>query len=83
MARSTSSLALPKFDKEEKALDLRLRLKGRAALDLLDYQKAYEADHGEPIDPEILAQHILATFLERDKGFQARRKTGLGDSGIV
>lgn len=72
---SPSSLALPKFEKEEKALDLRLRLKGRAALDLLEYQRAYEADHGEPIDPDMLAQHIIATFLERDRGFQVRRKT--------
>ena len=79
MARSSSSLALPKFDKEEKALDLRLRLKGRAALDLLDYQAAYETEHGEAIDPELLAQHIIATFLERDRGFQARRKAGQGD----
>ena len=77
MVKSLTSLALPRFDKEEKALDLRLRLKGRAALDLLDYQQAYEAAHGEPIDPEILAQHIIATFLERDKAFQARRKSGL------
>ena len=76
MAKPPSSLALPKFDKEEKALDLRLRLKGRAALDLLEYQKAYEADHGEPIESESLAQHIIATFLERDRGFQARRKSG-------
>ena len=74
MPKTPSSLALPKFDKEEKALDLRLRLKGRPALDLLEYQQAYEADHGESIDTDLLAQHIIATFLERDRGFQARRK---------
>lgn len=78
MAKLPNALALPKFDKEERALDLRLRLKGRAALDLLEYQQAYEAAHGEPIDPEVLAQHIIATFLERDRVFQARRKSGLG-----
>ena len=76
MPKTPSSLALPKFDREEKSLDLRLRLKGRSALDLLEYQKAYETDHGESIDTDLLAQHIIATFLERDRAFQARRKVG-------
>lgn len=80
MARSPSPLALPKIEKEEKTLDLRLRLKGRAALDLTEYQKAYEAEHGEAIDTELLAQHIIATFLERDRGFQLRRKAGHGEA---
>ena len=79
MARSPANLALPKFEREERTLDLRLRLKGRPALDLAEYQKAYEAEHGEPIDTELLAQHIIATFLERDRGFQLRRKSGQGD----
>lgn len=76
MQRTPPELAIPKLDKEEKSLDLRLRLRGRAALDLIDYGKAYEATHGEPIDPELLAQHIIATFLERDRAFQTRRKAG-------
>lgn len=75
MAKSLPTLALPKLDREEKVTDLRLRLKGKAAIDLADYQRAYEADHGEAIETELLAQHIIATFLERDKVFQARRKT--------
>lgn len=81
MAKAPSTLALPKLDREEKTLDLRLRLKGRAAVDLTDYQQAYEADHGETIDTELLAQHIIATFLERDKAFQARRKSGQSSGG--
>lgn len=76
MAKTPSSLALPELDREEKTLDLRLRLRGRAAVDLTEYQQAYEADHGETIETELLAQHIIATFLERDKAFQARRKSG-------
>lgn len=75
MPKSPATIALPKFEKEEKSLDLRLRLKGRAATDLVDYQQAYEKDHGEAIDPELLALHIIATFLERDKGFQIRKKS--------
>lgn len=72
---ASAALALPKLDREEKVLDLRLRLKGRAAIDLADYQRAYEAAHGESIETELLAQHIIATFLERDKAFQSARKT--------
>ena len=75
MAKAPTTLALPKLEREEKTLDLRLRLKGKAAIDLLDYQRLYEADHGESLETEILAQHILATFLERDRAFQARRKS--------
>jgi len=76
MAKSLkAALALPKFDREEKVLDVRLRLKGRAAIDLVDYLRLYEDDHGEKIETELLVQHILATFLDRDKAFQARRKS--------
>lgn len=75
MAKAPTALALPKLDREEKVLDLKLRLKGRAAVDLAEYQKAYETDHGEKIETDLLAQHIIATFLERDKAFQARLKT--------
>lgn len=74
MPKTSATLALPKLEREEKTLDLKLRLKGRAASDLIDYQKIYEADHSDPIDPETLAQHIIATFLERDRSFQVRRK---------
>ena len=77
MPRSPASLALPKLDKEEKTLDLRLRLKGRAAVDYLEYQKAYEAAHGEAIDSELLAQHIIVTFLARDRAFQTFRRTAV------
>ena len=76
MAKPPSPIALPKLDREVKTLALRLRLKGRAAIDLADYQAAYEAEHGETIETELLAQHIIATFLERDKAFQSRRKIG-------
>lgn len=79
MARDPkTSLALPKIDTEEKSLDLRLRLKGKAAVDLSDYQAAYAEANG-PIELEILASHILATFIEADKGFQTwRRGRGAG-----
>ena len=76
MARSASPapLALPKIDLEEKSLEVRLRLKGKAAVDLADYQRAYQALNGAPIEAEPLIQSILAAFIEADRGFQAWRK---------
>jgi hypothetical protein len=77
MAKSPSpGLALPRIDREEKVLDLKLRLKGKAAVDLLDYQRAYEAAYGEKVDLDVLVLFVLAAFLEADRGFQAARKAG-------
>ena len=76
MARQQTShaLALPKIDLEEKTLEVRLRLKGKAAMDLLDYQRAYQALNGSTVEAEPLVQSILAAFLDGDRGFQAWRK---------
>ena len=66
-------LALAKIDLEEKSLEVRLRLKGKPAVDLMDYLRAYQALNG-PIEAEPLVQSILTTFIEADKGFQSWRK---------
>ena len=70
----TTTLALPRIDREEKLLDLRLRLKGKAAVELADYQRAYAATTGEPVEAEALVLHILTAFIDADRGFQAWRK---------
>jgi len=75
VARETkTTLALPKIDLEEKALDVRLRLKGKAAVDLADYQRAYAETNGHAVELDHLAAHILAAFIDADRGFQAWRK---------
>jgi hypothetical protein len=76
---ATLTLALPKIDLEEKTVEvrLRLRLKGKAAVDLLEYQRAYQSLNGEPIEPEPLVAHTLATFIDADRGFQTWRKSML------
>lgn len=71
-------LALAKIDLEEKSLEVRLRLKGKAAVDLADYQRAYQAANGQAVDPEPLVLHILAAFIDADRGFQAWRKANPG-----
>lgn len=68
------ALALAKIDLEEKSVEVRLRLKGKAAVDLMEYQRAYRALNGEAIEAEPLVAHILATFIEADRGFQTWRK---------
>lgn len=73
-----TGLALPKIDTEEKLVDLRLKLKGKAAIDLAEYQAAYAEENGA-IELDILAAHILATFIEGDKGFQAWRRARAGE----
>lgn len=74
MAKAPVPLALPKIDLEEKTLEVRLRLKGAAAVDLADYQRAYQALNGEAIEPEPLVASILAAFIAGDRGFAAWRK---------
>ena len=74
VAKASVPLALPKIDLEEKTLEVKLRLKGAAAVDLLDYQRAYQALNGEPIEPEPLVASILAAFIASDKGFSSWRK---------
>ena len=75
MTRPTKpTLSLAKLDLEEKVTDLRLRLRGKLALDLADYQRAYAQSNAQDIALEQLVPHILSTFMEADRGFQAWRK---------
>lgn len=74
MARTPmTTLALAKIDTEEKTTDLRLRLKGKLAVDLADYLRAYAEANG-PVDLEVLVPHMLGAFMGADRGFQTWRK---------
>lgn len=76
MAKSPAAppLALPKIELEERSLEVKFRLKGRSAVDLLDYKRAHQALNDQDVDIELLVQSMLAKFIETDKGFQAWRK---------
>ena len=81
MARTpTTTLALPKIELEEKATDLKLRLKGRIAVDLADYLRAYGEANGA-IDLDLLVPHMLGAFMDADRGFQTWRKADPARSG--
>jgi len=69
-----SPIALAKVDLEEKTLEVRLRLKGKGAIDVADYQRAYQAAHGQAIEVEPLILSILQAHIDGDKGFQAWRR---------
>lgn len=76
MAKSPATpIALPKLDLEEKTLEVRLRLKGKAAVDVADYQRAYRAAHDQAIEAEPLILSILQAHIDGDKGFQTWRRT--------
>lgn len=76
MAKSPAPtpLALAKIELEERSLEVKFRLKGRSAVDLLDYKRAHQALNDQDVDIEVLVQSMLARFIETDKGFQAWRK---------
>ena len=76
MAKSPAlaPLALPKIDLEEKSLEVRLRLKGKAALDVADYLRAYQAAHDHVVEAEPLILKIVHDHIEADRAFQTWRK---------
>jgi hypothetical protein len=76
---STTSLAISRIETEEKTTDLRLRLKGRLAVDLADYLRAYaETNGGHAVELDQLVPHMLAAFIEADRGFQSWRRNANG-----
>ena len=79
MARQPSTtLALARIETEEKTTDLKLRLKGKLAVDLADYRRAYVETNGQSVELDQLVPHMLATFIEADRGFQTWRKCAAG-----
>ncbi len=81
MARTPmTTLALARIEIEEKTTDLKLRLKGKIAVDLADYLRAYGEANGA-IELDLLVPHMLGAFMDADRGFQAWRKGDPDRSG--
>ena len=82
MAKAPSPpIGLAKLDLEEKTLEVRLRFKGRAAADVADYQRAYQAAHSQAVEAEPLILNIVQAHIDGDKGFQAWRKANPAEPG--
>ena len=79
MARPpVQTLCVARIETEEKTTDLKLRLKGKLAVDLADYLRAHNDINGQGVELDLLVPHMLATLMDNDRGFQAWRKSGLG-----
>ena len=66
---------LPKVETVRLTVTLPLSVKA----DLDRYAELYSAVYGEPTDSSAIVPHMLATFMERDRGFRrAQVRTGLG-----
>ena len=83
--RPPRPLALPKIDLEEKSLEVRLRLKGKAAVDLADYQRAYQALNGGPIEAEPLSNHSRGLHRGRPRlpGLAQGQPARVGQLGAI
>ena len=68
-------VALGKIGGSAPPVELKIRLTGDIAATFADYQRAYHQAHGEAPDKDALGGHMLAAFMESDKGFAAWRRT--------
>ena len=67
-------MALGKIGGSAPPVELKIKLTGDNAAVFADYQRAYEHAYGEAPDKDALGAHMLAAFMESDKGFAAWRK---------
>ena len=63
---------LPKTD----IVRLTIVLTAKVKADLDRYVEAYAAAYGEPVEAAALVPHMLAAFMDRDRGFKKTRQVG-------
>jgi hypothetical protein len=68
------SVAISRIGAEPAPLEIKVRLSGELASAFKDYQRAYQARHGEAVEAGALAAEMIAAFIEADRGFAAWRK---------
>ena len=69
------AVALGKIGGSAAPVELKIKLTGDTASAFADYQRAYHQAYGEAPDKDALAAHMLAAFIESDRGFAAWRRT--------
>ena len=77
-----SKLRLGPLPKTE-VVRLTIVLTAQVKADLDRYVEAYAAAYGEPVDAAVLVPHMLAAFMERDRGFRKARQAGEARSGTT
>ncbi len=55
---------------------LTIALTAQVKADLDRYVEAYVAVYGEPVEAAALVPHMLASFMDRDRGFRKTRQPG-------
>lgn len=70
-----SKLRLGPLPKTE-LVRLTIALPAQARADLDRYAEVYAATYGEPVDAASLVPHMLAAFMDRDRGFRKLRQLG-------
>ena len=73
-ARAAKPIVLGKIGGSAAPVELKIKLMGEPAAVFADYQRAYQAAHGDAPDKDALAAHMLAAFIEADRGFAAWRR---------
>jgi hypothetical protein len=68
------AVAISRIGAEPAPLEIKVRLTGDLAQAFKDYQRAYQARHGEPVEAGLLTAQMIAAFIEADRGFLAWRK---------
>lgn len=75
------AVLLAKISADSAPLEIKARLTGDLASAFKDYQRAYQARHGEPVEAGVLAAEMIAAFIEADRGFAAWRKANPESQG--
>ena len=70
-----SKLRLGPLPKTE-VVRLTIALPAQVKADLDRYLEAYAAAYGEQVDAAVLVPHMLAAFMDRDRGFKKARQVG-------
>lgn len=70
-----SKLRLGPLPKTE-VVRLTISLTAQVKADLDRYVEAYAAAYGGPVDAAALVPHMLAAFMDRDRGFRKARQAG-------
>lgn len=81
-AKLRAPVSLSKISTEEKTVEFKLKLAGPLAIAFEDYRRAYQAAHGELVDPAVMAAHMLAAYVEGDRAFAAWRRDHPGADGL-
>ena len=76
----TEKLRLGPLPKTE-MVRLTITLSAAVKADLDRYAELYSKAYGEPVDAAALAPHMLAAFMERDRGFRRVRQEPASRSG--